>query len=103
MRVDKYSLYKLNKFIIKEYFNKLSPILEKIQLSEQSCKYYATWIKKAKLSQIKQFPNKLKLYLHLLAFIQHQFYLRQDTLLHIFLKSVQLVRNKIIKQLTQNE
>ena len=84
---------------IKKFFHKITPLLDAMNLSTQSCEYYATWVKKAKLSQIKQFPNKTKLYLHLLAFIQHQFYIRHDILLDVFLKSVQLIRNRAIKKL----
>ncbi|MEO8402257.1 MAG: hypothetical protein ABI597_10785, partial [Gammaproteobacteria bacterium] len=69
-------------------------MLQELNLSPNSTTYYATWVKKAKLSQLKQIPDKLRLYLHLIAFIQHQFYLRQDSSIDIFLKSVQSTRNQ---------
>jgi len=64
--------------VVKEYFFKLQLVIETIHLSSNSNIYYATWVQKAKLSQLKQFPQREKAYLLLLAFIQHQFYLRQD-------------------------
>jgi|GEM_PF-2467353 len=84
---------------IKDYFYLLSPLIGKLNLHSSSNEYYATWIKKAKISQLKQMPNKFKLYLYLTAFIQHQFYLRQDVLIDIFLKSVQSMRNRAKKKI----
>lgn len=71
-----------------------SPLLKALQLSFSSSEYYATWVKKAKLSQLLQMPDKSKLFLHLAAFIQHQFYSRQDAFIDIFLHSVQGALNK---------
>lgn len=88
---------------IKILFNVLLPLIEKISLNTNSAEYYATWVKKAKISQLNQMPDKNKLHLHLTAFIQHQFYLRQDYLIDIFLKSVQTLRNKAKKKRIDNE
>lgn len=79
---------------IKACFYTLLPLVLTLNLTTNSTDYYATWVKKSKLSQLKQMPDKYKLYLHLVAFIQHQFYLRQDALIDIFIKSVQSVRNQ---------
>ena len=57
-------------------------------LNDQATEYYATWFYKADYQQLTQFPNRVKAYLHLLAFIKHQYYKRQDTLVDILLKSV---------------
>ncbi len=72
-------------------------------LSPESTTYYATWLSKARFSQIKQFPDKNKLYLHTVAFIQYQYYARQDVLIDILLKSVQAIHNQAIKQLVTDE
>jgi TnpA family transposase len=88
---------------LKNYFIIFKPLLDKLNLSSQACTYYANWLKKAKLSQIKQFPQPEKLYLHVVAFIQHQYYLQQDALIDIFLKSVQSIRNQAIKKLVTTE
>ncbi|MBX3710129.1 MAG: hypothetical protein KIT56_09075 [Gammaproteobacteria bacterium] len=69
---------------ISRFFINLLPAIEALNLTPQSCEYYATWFKKAKLSQLKQFTDQNKIYLHLIAFIQHQFYLRQDKCVGIF-------------------
>jgi hypothetical protein len=84
--------------IVKDYFLRLKPIIDSLNLSSGGSAYYSTWMQKAKLSQLKQFPEKDKLYLHMLAFIQHQFYMRQDYLVDVLLKCVQSVKNTAIKK-----
>ena len=51
--------------------NRLSaPVIEALNLSPKTVTYYATWVKKAKLSQLKQIHEQHKIYLHLIAFVQ---------------------------------
>ncbi len=50
-------------------------------------------MKHAKFSQLKQASNENKISLYLIAFIQHQYYLRQDIFVDIFLKAVQTAKN----------
>ncbi len=78
---------------IDDLFNLALPLIKDLALTPESCNYYATWVKKAKLSQLKQFPERNRLFLHLAAFCQHQYYLRQDAFVDIFLKSVQSMKN----------
>lgn len=88
---------------VKDYFLKLKPVIDSLNLSPNGSSYYATWMQKAKLSQLKQFPEKEKLYLHMLAFIQHQFYLRQDYFVDVLLKCVQSVKNTANKKLKESD
>lgn len=88
---------------IKNYFFKLKHATDALNLSLNSSTYYATWVQKAKLSQLKQFPENNKLYLHLLAFVQHQFYLRQDYFIDVLLKCVQSVKNTTAKKLHEDD
>ncbi len=64
------------------------PMYERIILSDQATRYYADWFSKADYQQIMQFPNRYKVYLHLLAFIKDQYFRRQDALVKAFLKVV---------------
>lgn len=64
------------------------PVYEHITLSDQATRYYADWLSKADYQQIMQFPNRDKVYLHLLAFIKDQYFRRQDALVKAFLKVV---------------
>lgn len=88
---------------IKDSFLKLRPIVDALKLSPRSIIYYGTWVQKAKLSQLKQFPDATKRYLHLLAFLQHQFYLRQDYFVDVVLKCVQSSKNAVAKKLQESE
>lgn len=80
---------------IADLFNVVLPLTQALALTPESCNYYATWVKKAKHSQLKQFPNQNRLFLHLIAFFQHQFYLRQDTFVDTLMKSVQSMKNTV--------
>ncbi len=88
---------------IKEYFYQLQPVFLEINLSDQATEYFATWVQKAEAFQINSFTDKNKLFLHLLAYIKHQYYLRQDVLIDIFLKSVKSILNAAKKQLLIKE
>lgn len=74
--------------LFRDYFRDFSTCIEGISLSDQATEYYTTWLHKANAQQLSQFSDRNKAYLHLLAFIKHQFYKRQDTLVDILLKSV---------------
>lgn len=84
-------------------FTELLVIIEALDFTQKSSEYYSTWIKKAKLSQIKQFADQNKMYLHLIAFIQNQFYLRQDAFVDSFLKCVQSAKNTAIRRLSESD
>ncbi|MBW8308281.1 MAG: Tn3 family transposase [Candidatus Paracaedibacteraceae bacterium] len=88
---------------VSDYFNVLFRLIDSLKLSEHNCTYYATWVKKAKLSQLKQFSNKERTYLHLIAFFQHQFYSRQDSFVDILLKCVQSAKNTALNKLTEKD
>ncbi len=64
-----------------EYFAQFEPAYTLLKLPEKATEYYATWVQKATMAQLKQFPSRWKRYLHLLAFIKHQYSLRQDVLM----------------------
>lgn len=88
---------------IKCLFKRIEHILEALNLHEDSIKYYATWVKKAKLSQLLQMTEPHNRHLHLMCFLQHQVYLRQDYLVDILLKSVRSVSNSAKKKLLESE
>jgi hypothetical protein len=88
---------------IQTIFKSLLPLIEALNLSSQACHYYAIWVKKARLIQITQFPDHNRRYLYLIAFIQHQYYLRQDTFVDIFLKCVQSAKNTCDRRVNESE
>ncbi len=76
-----------------EHFVSFQPLIGQLSLPDQATEYYATWVQKAKITQLKQLSNPSKRYLHLLAYIKHQYMDRQDLLVDIFLKSVRTAVN----------
>lgn len=86
-----------------QYCRRFQSVLDTLELSDQATEYYATWTQKASLTQLKQFPNPSKRYLHLLAFLKHQYAARQDTLVDIFIKTVRTATNAAAKELQNNE
>lgn len=89
--------------VFKEYFFEFKPIIDELHLPDQATEYFATWVQKSTAFQLNQFPNRNKLYLYLLCYIKHQFYLRHDVLVDIFLKSVRSAINGANKRLNTLE
>jgi len=88
---------------ISDLITSLWPLMSSLSLTPQCCEYYATWVKKAKISQLKQFTDERKLYLRLIAFLQHQYYSRQDIFSDIFLRSVRSTKNSALHQLKNED
>lgn len=74
--------------LLRDHFFAFQRSLQRLALTDRATEYYATWVQKADRQQLLQFTNRNKVYLHALAFIKHQYYLRQDALVDIVLKSV---------------
>ena len=77
-----------------------------LPLNDQATEYYASWFYKADYHQLSQFSSPIKAYLHILAFIKHQFYKRQDTLVDIsepvITVSTKMVQDGICLSLSDN-
>lgn len=86
-----------------DLFHDLENTIENLSLSDKALEYYATWIQKAQLTQIKSLADSNKLYLYLMAFTKHQYVYRSDTLVDIFMKSVQETKNKLNKMLLEKD
>jgi TnpA family transposase len=82
---------------IKDLHNQLYQVIEDLKLPTKAIRYYATWAAKSKISQLIQLTNPYKRYLHLISFITHQYYFRQDLFADIILTSVQSVKNSVKK------
>ncbi len=87
--------------LFRDHFRLLESALEEIPLSDRATDYYATWLVLADHQQLSQFPNRFKAYLHLLAFIKHQYYQRQDQAIDVLLKSVSGTQNLVKKSVNQ--
>lgn len=89
--------------IFRDHFYTFRAIINELNLSDQATEYFAIWVQKSKASQLSQFKNKNKIYLHLLCYIKHNFCYRHDVLIDILLKSVGTTNNAADKKLRQLE
>lgn len=82
--------------IIQSIYHSMSSLLDRLNLHNDTIKHYATWVRKASLFQINQLqPDKR--YLHIICFLVHQYYLRQDIFSDILLNCVKATQNASIK------
>lgn len=82
--LDSVKTYRLLKAFYHEFIN----IYANLDLSEQAVAYYSKWVQKSRLFQLKQFVNRSKAYLYLLAHIKHQYFSHSDRYMDVFLKTV---------------
>lgn len=88
---------------IKELFFQLLPIMRGLQvpngpIGQDSMYYHAQWTMKSTAFQLQRMADPSMQYLHLLSFIQHQFYTYQDNLIDVLLSSVQSSLNQAVKE-----
>jgi len=88
---------------VKSYHFGFSTLTQNLQLTDQATEYFATWVQKAQTFQLTSFSNPHKAYLHMLAYLKHQFYLRHDTLIDIFLKSTLSAKSQLTTKLQKIE
>lgn len=65
--------------LIQGLYNSIIPLLDRLNLYNDTIKHYATWVRKASLFQINELQSD-KRYLHIICFLVHQYQLRQDML-----------------------
>lgn len=81
--------------IIKKLYDGISNIIDDLKIPEAAIRHYATWVSKARVTQLLQFNNKYKRYLYLMLFITYQYYFRQDLFVDFFLQAVQSAKNSV--------
>ncbi len=84
-------------------YMKNQSVFAELPLNDKATLYHATWLEKADAQQLSQFTNRYKTYLHLLAFIKHQFYQRQDSAIDLFIKSVTSAKHTANKSVAQHD
>lgn len=89
--------------LVKGYHDELSPLTQSLKLTDQATEYFAAWVQKAQTFQLVSFSSPYKSYLYMLAYIKHQFYMRQDTLVDILLKSTLAAKSQLHAQLQKVE
>ena len=83
--------------IIKDLFEKTSKSMQSLSMPKAMLKYYAVWTQKAKVTQLMQLNNPHEKYLHLVSFVAHQYYCRQDIFVDIWLQLTQSTVTRIEK------
>lgn len=89
--------------LIKRYHTEFGTITQQLQLADQATEYFALWVEKAQTFQLTNFASPYKTYLHVLAFLKHQYYLRQDTLIDLYLKVTLAAKSQLATQLQKIE
>ncbi|MBI1425692.1 MAG: Tn3 family transposase [Gammaproteobacteria bacterium] len=72
---------------LSELFWIAQPVIEKLEMSNEAIRHYATSVHKSQVFQIKRRADESR-YLHLLTFIVHQFYQLQDVLIETPMSAV---------------
>nr|MCH9697693.1 Tn3 family transposase [Gammaproteobacteria bacterium] len=80
-----------------ELYHHLEPVVMALNLSHQGIRYYANSVIKSEIFQISRRTTDNR-YLHVIAFIVHQYYRLQDNLVDILLASVQSFNNTAIRE-----
>lgn len=79
---------------IKELHNNIKELLSILNLSYESIRYFANSVIKSDIFQLNQRSEEDR-YLHVIAFIAHQYYRLQDNLVDTLLTSVKYFENTI--------
>jgi TnpA family transposase len=77
-----------------ETFLAVKPLLDELHLTPEAIKHFSGWIYTSNISQIKQLKDVNDICLHIAAFVQDQFFLRQDYAVDAFLKIMRGTVNK---------
>ena len=89
----KQMLISLGRFnTIKSKFTMLQNIIEDINLTPKIAQYYATWIEKSQVFQVKRKKDVESSFL-LLSFVYHQYLIRNDNLMDRFISVAQTAKN----------
>jgi hypothetical protein len=79
------------------FYHQLAGVLEGLDLPPEGLRHYAQFVINAKIFQVTR-REKDDQYLHLLAFVAHQFFRGQDLLVDILLKSTQSIVNTVKRE-----
>ncbi len=83
--------------LIEKSYRSLQPLLEGLALGPDGIQYYAHSVIRAEIFQLTRRDEKNR-YLHLVAFIAHQYYRLQDNLVTVMLTTLQRLQNTAARQ-----
>ncbi len=86
--------------VLQSIYEKISVVIEKLDLSSKTLRYYANAVLKSELFQISRQKDETG-YLHLLAFIASQTFRYQDVIVDSFLQTVQNITSSATQELPE--
>lgn len=86
--------------VLQSIYEKISNVIENLDLSSETLRYYANAVLKSELFQISRQKDETR-YLHLLAFIASQTFRYQDVVVDSFLQTVQNITNSASQELRE--
>ncbi len=84
-------------FYLKELYGHLETILPSLELGHEGIRYYANSVIKSDIFHFSRRSNEDR-YIHLIAFIAHQYYRLQDNLADVLLMVMQSYQNGAIRE-----
>jgi hypothetical protein len=83
--------------LVGDLHRQLSPALQALRLNPEGIRYYAHSVMRSKIFQLTRRDDPDR-YLHLIAFVAHQYYRLQDNLVDVLLTSLQSFQNGAIRE-----
>lgn len=83
--------------LVEARFRLLKPVLDHLSLGQDGIRYYAYGVIKAEIFQLTRRAEQER-YLHLIAFIAHQYYRLHDNLVDVLLNSLQAFQNSALRE-----
>jgi TnpA family transposase len=83
--------------LVEERYRLLKPVLDHLTLGQDGIQYYAYGVIKAQIFQLTRRAERER-YLHLIAFIAHQYYRLHDNLVDVLLTSLQSFHNSALRE-----
>ena len=88
--------------LLKTFNEEFTSVYQKLALPESATTYYSEWVSKSKLFQLKQFKNRSKAYLYLLAHLKHQYFRQTDLYIDMLIKLVGNANNALNKAMEKH-
>jgi TnpA family transposase len=82
---------------VENNFRSLQPLLQGLALGPEALQYYAQSVLRAEIFQLSRRDEKNR-YLHLAAFVAHQYYRLQDNLVAVLVVTMQRLQNRARRQ-----
>ena len=83
--------------LVRGLYHQLSPALQALVLNPEGIQYYAHSVIKSEIFQVTRRNNPDR-YLHIIAFIAHQYFRLQDNLVDVLLTSLQSFQNGALRE-----